>query len=177
MTSGFVLSRSRQCYDAPAQKKDRADIGAVSSKAFGLRGESNSLLVVIGVFVDELFPLGREVFEGEDRLDRALVDAQAAVDTGVWVDVELVDGFKVAFVFAGVDAVDRANRDARRVFGSDAGLRNDVGHEKNLLTISRRGIIGQAGGLARKSLRQIESISTDFRRTCRSVDRLIGAFA
>ena len=80
------------------------------------------------VFSDEANLIGGHVFLGEDRADWASWDASAAIDALVWVDVELI----VAFV----DAFDWANLDAGAVFGSDAGLGNNVCHVDLLLVLS-----------------------------------------
>jgi hypothetical protein len=86
------------------------------------------VLEVVQVDLDVLVPLRRHVFLLEDGLDGALVDAEGAVDSGVGVDVELVDGAEVGLVLGGMDAVDGANGDAGGVLGSDAGLGDDVWH-------------------------------------------------
>ena len=57
-----------------------------------------------------------------------LVHAQAAVDAGVRIDVELIEGAELLFVLGGVDAVDGADLDAGGVLGSDAGFGDHVGH-------------------------------------------------
>src|SRR4051794_40429933 len=46
------------------------------------------VLEILGVLFDEARPLRRKVFLREDRGHRALVDAQAAVDARVGVDVQ-----------------------------------------------------------------------------------------
>lgn len=88
--------------------------------------------VVVQVDLDVLFPLSREVFLGEDGFDWAFVDAEATVDAGARVDVELGGGGELFFVFGRVDAVDGADIDAGGVFGSDARLSDDVGHNQRL---------------------------------------------
>ena len=70
-------------------------------------------------------PLGRELVLGEDRVHRAFGLAGAAVDALVGVDEQLpIDALLV------MDAVDRADGDARDVQDVDAGLGNDVGHAR-----------------------------------------------
>ena len=71
------------------------------------------------VDLDEGVPLVRERVLGEDRLDRALRLARAAVDALLGIDDE--DAAEL------VDAVDRADIDARAVFDVDARLGDDVG--------------------------------------------------
>jgi hypothetical protein len=69
-----------------------------------------------------VLPLLRNVRIGEDRFDRAGGNACAAIDANLGINVEL----RIAFV--SVDTVDRANVDARFVFGSDARFGNDIRH-------------------------------------------------
>src|SRR3954454_9428183 len=68
----------------------------------------------------ERLPLLRQRVLGEDRLDRALRLAGAAVDALLRVDHEDPAGL--------VDAVHGADVDAGLVFDVDAGLADDVGH-------------------------------------------------
>ncbi len=84
--------------------------------------------VVIDIDLDVLRPFFGQVFLGEDRLHRALIDAQAAVDAGVGVDVQLVTRAEVGFGLGGVNAVNRTDLDTRGVFGSNAGFADDVRH-------------------------------------------------
>src|SRR6185369_6076424 len=70
------------------------------------------VLVVLG---DERFPLVGDLLQGVDRLDRAGVDAEAAVDALLGVDVEHLPVLVLA-----VDAVDRADVDAGGILHSDA---------------------------------------------------------
>jgi len=65
---------------------------------------------------------------GGDRVDRARLDAGVAVDALLRIDVELLDVVVVGLVGRGVDAVDRADLDARVVLGADARLVDHVGH-------------------------------------------------
>ncbi len=70
------------------------------------------LRVVVDVDLDVLRPFFGQVFLREDCLHRALIDAQAAVDAGVGVDVELIARAEVGFGLGGVDAVNRTDLDA-----------------------------------------------------------------
>src|SRR5690349_18815959 len=81
------------------------------------------------VLRDEGLPLVRHLFHGEDRFHRAGVDAQAAVDTFLGLNVQYLPGFVLA-----VDTVHRADIDAGGVFHADARFRDDVGHRGVLLT-------------------------------------------
>src|SRR5688572_9295319 len=81
-----------------------------------------STLEVVGVDLDVLLLIVGHGILGEDRGHRALRFARSAVDALVGVD-------EVHRVIVGrVDAVDRADVDARRVLDADAGLGDDVGH-------------------------------------------------
>src|ERR1700680_1294015 len=82
------------------------------------RGEPE-VLVVLG---DERLPLVGRLFQRIDGLHRAGVDAQAAVDALLRVDVEHLPVLALA-----VDAVHRAHIDAGRVLHADAGFGDDVG--------------------------------------------------
>jgi hypothetical protein len=72
------------------------------------------------VDLDERVPLVGERVLRKDRLDRALRFARPAIDAFLGVDDEDAIGF--------VDAIDRADVDARAVFDVDARLRDDVSH-------------------------------------------------
>jgi len=74
------------------------------------------------VDLHERLPLVGEGILGEDRLDRALGLAGAAVDALLGVDDE--DALEL------VDAVDRADVDAGLVLNVDAGLGDDVGQPR-----------------------------------------------
>ena len=69
--------------------------------------------------VNWLLVVGHVVL-GEDRLDRALGDAQRAVDALVGIDDEEIGTL--------AKAVDRADVDAVGVLAADAALGDDVGH-------------------------------------------------
>ena len=91
-------------------------------------------------------PLGRQRLLGEDRVHRALRLAGAAVDAFVRVDEQLAIG-----AFLEMDAVDRADRDARHVEHVDARLGDHVGHSSFLLEAGgKRGrTLGRAGARER----------------------------
>ena len=74
------------------------------------------------VDLDEGVPLVRQRVLGEDRLDRALRFACPAIDALLRIDDQ--DPLEL------VDAVDRADIDARAVFDVDAGLGDDVRHAR-----------------------------------------------
>src|SRR5690554_3170698 len=78
------------------------------------------LLEVVAILLDVVTPLRGHVGIGEDRGHGALGLARAAIDAFVGVDVVLV--------LALVDAVHRADLDATRVLGADAGLGDHIRH-------------------------------------------------
>jgi hypothetical protein len=55
---------------------------------------------IVGVDLDEIAPLLGNLILGKDRVDRTRIDARAAIDALVWVDV--IHGGRVV----SVDAVD-----------------------------------------------------------------------
>src|SRR5262245_14974419 len=69
--------------------------------------------------------LGNGLFR-EDGGYRAGGLAVAALDADVRIDVEHLGRLESLFVLSRMDAVDRADVDARRVLGADARLRDDV---------------------------------------------------
>src|SRR5689334_7536877 len=85
-------------------------------------------LVVLGVDLGVLGPLGRKLVLGEAGVDRAGLDAGIAVDALVGVDVEHLDRVVVRLVGRRVDAVDGTDLDTRVVLLADAWLGDDVGH-------------------------------------------------
>jgi hypothetical protein len=74
----------------------------------------------LGIDLDEGDLVGRQVFFGVDRVDRAFGDADRAIDAFVRVDHQHVGTF--------AEAVDGANVHAVGVFATDAGFGDDVGH-------------------------------------------------
>src|SRR5579859_6712546 len=84
--------------------------------------EAGLLFEVVRVNFDEVPPLLWDLVLGEDRVDRARIDACAAVDALVRIDVVHVRRV------VGVNAVDRAHLDAGCVFDPYARLNDDVSH-------------------------------------------------
>src|SRR5260221_3347463 len=78
----------------------------------------------LGVEGDEFLLARGDVVFGEDRLDRALGDAERAVDALVRIDDQDVRSL--------AEAIDRADVHAVGVLALDAGLGHHVRHEKNL---------------------------------------------
>lgn len=87
-------------------------------------GPSRSLFDKVELIeLDELLGSGRQVFLGEDGIDRAGGDAGAAVDALARIDVEHPINAVVSDY-----AIDRADVQAGSVQDVDAGMGYDVGH-------------------------------------------------
>ena len=76
----------------------------------------------------EIGPFVRQIVQSEDGGDRANRHTRPAVDAFYWIDVDHLVFGEFGVIFFGVDAIDRAGVDARRVFGADARFRNYVCH-------------------------------------------------
>jgi hypothetical protein len=85
-----------------------------------IRCTARTLLEVLLVLLDVARPLARDVRIRKNRLDGALRLTRTTIDAFVRVDVKLILGL--------INAIDRANLDATRVFRLDAWFGNDVGH-------------------------------------------------
>src|SRR5690606_28140353 len=84
--------------------------------------------IPVGVLLDERLPFLRHVIFGEDGVHRAFGLAGAAVDAFVRVDVQLRHFFKLRAGRRRMDAVYRADLDARGVLRADARFRNHECH-------------------------------------------------
>jgi len=86
------------------------------------------LPIEIGVDRDEVPPLvgdGGCNINGRrwaSRLARAAVDALAGIDE------EMINIVILLFIWCGMDTIDGANIDARRIFGADTRLGDHIGH-------------------------------------------------
>jgi hypothetical protein len=96
----------------PNEKTPRNNCGA-----FAVQGLESEMNAVLG---GKARPFAWQVLFWENSTDRASWDASATINALVRVNVELV----VAFV----NTFNWANFDAGTVFGSDAGLCNDMSH-------------------------------------------------
>src|SRR6267378_1211880 len=112
--------------------------------------------VPIGVDWREAVPLFGKIFERENGGHGADGNASATIDAFGRVNIELRFGLERRFVFAGMDAVHRANVHARGVFCADARLGNHISHSASPLFACtrrltlRRGRILYCFGKARK---------------------------
>src|SRR5437667_12467311 len=98
----------------------------LQNKCVAKTGLLTLFCVPISVDWREAVPLFRKIFERKDGGHRAHGNAGATVDAFSRVDVELSFSFESRFIFAGMDAVHRADIHARGVFCADAGLGNPV---------------------------------------------------
>jgi heme/copper-type cytochrome/quinol oxidase subunit 4 len=81
---------------------------------------------IIGIDLNVMLPLLRHIFVAEDRFDRTSWLARATINTLIGIDVEMFDGFKLSFIFAWVDAINRANVHTSGVLGSNTGFCDDI---------------------------------------------------
>jgi hypothetical protein len=86
------------------------------------------LLVILRVLFDEVVPFGGKVFLGEDGFDGAFVDAEAAIDAGVIIDIKHFGAGEIGFIFGGMNAIHGADGNASGILHPDARLSNNVGH-------------------------------------------------
>jgi hypothetical protein len=105
----------------PAAKQRKASDNRLDLGSGGLISKVGS------IDLDVALPLGGDHVLRRDRVDRAGFDAGVAVDALGRVDVKLFMQVEVGVVRGRMDAVDRADLDARCVLGADAGLIDDVG--------------------------------------------------
>jgi hypothetical protein len=75
-----------------------------------------------------VLPFFEQLVLGEDRIDRARLDARVAVDALLRVDEQLADIGETGVVLGRVDAVNRTHLDAREVLQVDARLGDHIGH-------------------------------------------------
>src|SRR6478735_8705511 len=83
-------------------------------------GDARPALGQLGVELGHVLLVAGHVFLGNDGVDRALGDADGAVDALVGVDGEEVGPL--------TEAIDGADVDAVGVLAADAGFEDDVGH-------------------------------------------------
>src|ERR1700682_4796984 len=110
------------CLVRGAQKQPAAASGDLRLHPRELGSRQRLVLEIDLVDVNEGDLSVGHVLLGVDRVHRARVDARATVDALVGVDVYH------AVLFGLVNAINRADLDARLVLEVDAGLGDDVGH-------------------------------------------------
>src|SRR5262245_59594771 len=86
----------------------------------------HSLTKMVGVDLDVLLPLLRDVFVAVDRLDRAGRLAGAAIDAFIRVDIKMLGGLEISLILPRVDAIHRADVNTGRVLRADARFANYV---------------------------------------------------
>src|SRR5437867_956241 len=67
------------------------------------------VLVIDGVDLDEALPFLGQVLLGEDRLHRAFIDTEPAIDARLRINVEHLAFLEILFILRGMDAVHRAD--------------------------------------------------------------------
>jgi hypothetical protein len=96
---------------------------------------------MIGVDLNVMLPLFRDVFVAVDRLDRAGRLAGATINAFIRMDKKLLGGFEISLILARVDAIHGADVNTGRVLRADAGFANYVNsHDAFLLPKSSYGI-------------------------------------
>lgn len=105
------------------------EVGAVLDRVRTRIGVPVPVVEVRGVDRGVLLLRRGQRVHREDRVDRAGVGARAAVDAGHRVDVQHLRAAERPLLGGGVDAVDRAHGDTRRV--AAAGLGDGVRHVVN----------------------------------------------
>src|SRR3990167_4808982 len=90
-------------------------------------GDAGPFLGQVGVQLDHVLLVAGHVLLGDDRIHRALGDADGTVDALVGIDGEEI--------LALAEAVDRTDVHAVGVLAADAGFEDDVGHELRLFEV------------------------------------------
>src|SRR6476469_9260551 len=166
-----AISASQQIVAAPRHiiPPSRSAVGGltllrVDRHQLGVRGlmRLDDLLrlghrVRVAIAVD-LVGLDQDLLAGRRRVDtlvnrrhRARRHARAAVDALLRVDVEHRHRRELRLVLARMDAVDRADIDARGVFGADARIGDDEGHDDSF---SPAGLLGSRDPSSYRALRR-----------------------
>jgi hypothetical protein len=91
------------------------------------------LFVPLCVYLRKVGPLFRKIFQSENSRYRAGGNAGATVDTLIRFDIKLLDLLEIRFVLLGVNAIDRADIDTCRIFGTNARFSDYINHNKILL--------------------------------------------
>lgn len=86
--------------------------------------------IIIEIDLDELVPFLGNVLLLTDGFDRAFINTQGAIYTGIGINVELVGSAEIRLVFGGMDAVYGADLHTGSVLGSNAGLGDHMGHNR-----------------------------------------------
>jgi hypothetical protein len=93
----------------------------------GLLGSDHlrEIVCLIGIEVDPLFEISRNIGVGINRIDRTFFNAGITVDTGIWVNVKTIGSF--------MKSIHRTNSGTAGKFAVDASGSYNVGH--NLITM------------------------------------------
>ena len=88
------------------------------------------LVVVVCVLLNIVLPLFREHVFVKNGSDGAGFYTQLTVDACFGIDVQHFGALEIIVILGGVNTINRADIDTRRVFGPDARLSNDVRHRR-----------------------------------------------
>src|SRR4029453_12850704 len=127
-----VRLRIRRCGRLSREQERNSEDAGQDREA---RGRAHGRTIAIKLFLEELrvlgdktLPLVWRLVQREDSFNGTGRHAGAAIDTLVGVDEQLLGRGEGGFVLARVDAVHRADVDARCVLRPDAGFADYVGH-------------------------------------------------
>jgi len=101
-----------------------------------IAGES-ALFEKVGVNFDVLFPLLRScgLFKNSSNGTGRLTGP--AIYTLIRIDVKLFSGLKAFLILGRMNAINRADIDARGIFDANTRLSNYIGHGLNILLLAR----------------------------------------
>lgn len=91
-----------------------------------LTDEMEQLLIMLCVYPDIILPLFRYIFIPENSFHRASRLTGPAINTFIRMYIKLSSFFKIRFVLARMNAINRTNFDASGIFSADARFTNDV---------------------------------------------------
>jgi hypothetical protein len=84
------------------------------------------LLKVIGVDLNIIPPLLRHIFIAVNRFNGTGGLTRAAIDAFIRIDIEMFERLEIPFILARVNAIYRANVDARGIFCADAWFTDNI---------------------------------------------------
>lgn len=86
------------------------------------------LLKHIGIFLNEMLPFFRRIFNRKNGLDGTFGFARAAINAFVRMNIELIPSFGI------VDAIDGTDLHTCRILNADTGFRDDVSHTDSFIS-------------------------------------------
>src|SRR5262245_10256808 len=118
------------------------DEGATYNRPIVLFANARSAKM-IGVDLNIMFPLIRNVFVAVDRFDRAGGLASAAINALVRMDKKHLGGFELRLILPRMDAIHRADVNTRRILRADARFANYINSHYAFLLQYGYGISGE----------------------------------